>query len=353
MDIIARCKSGGGSGSNVAGVLGRMNGSDWDDGIECCLRRDGANDVVLELRKRIGGGSPITIATSAWTGDHDSFYEVTLEIRAGNQKGYIDGIERVSATEPDVTLQNNTYGGPDTVAVGGSMGASGGLALVALLPVSGAMTSDGQHLSEAGMPVAGVMATQGSVQVETALPLAGTQDAVGQFQPHVQTDHQGSQDSSGAVANVVSALLSIAGTLTSGGSVGRTVLAAFSGVLGSRGTLRQAVAHVLQGTQSSSGVVANAVTALLSVAGSMASTGSLVRKVLQPLSGMLTSGGGLLPRIYRSFTGVLSSLGSLITQLLQGLFRPPLKGGVTLVQEIRGDVTLTVTMKQDVHFVDD
>ena len=95
------------------GPVARMNTTDFTNALYCYLEGKGAG-VAMEVQmfKRVGGtetqlGATHTTSITANSETHT----LELQIRAGSQKCLLDGVEVVTATEADTTLQGNMYGG--------------------------------------------------------------------------------------------------------------------------------------------------------------------------------------------------------------------------------------------------
>jgi hypothetical protein len=119
MDVSASCKTHSATGSRHSGVAARVSGSDLDNGFLAVLRTANSSEdgnISLYLFKKVSG--TVTELGSYTAGiNSNELHTIKLSIRSGSQKVYLDDVERISATEPDSTLQGNTYAG---ICMGGS-----------------------------------------------------------------------------------------------------------------------------------------------------------------------------------------------------------------------------------------
>lgn len=122
------------------------------------------------------------------------------------------------------------------------------------------------------------------------------------------------------------------GTLTSSGTLSRSVSKSLAGTLTSAGAIIKATAKSLAGTLTSSGAMAALRTAYAVLTGTLTSAGTLVLQTSKGLAGALTSAGSLVKQTSKSLAGTLTSSGAIIRSIAKAL-----SGALTFAGDLAAD----------------
>lgn len=110
MDVSASCKVPSTS-PRSAGVCARMALADYANQYEALLEGSGtSNTPNVHLYKNVAGVRT-QLATTTISLTNSTYATVKLSIRSGSQEVFVGGVSRLTATEPDTTLQGQTYAG--------------------------------------------------------------------------------------------------------------------------------------------------------------------------------------------------------------------------------------------------
>ena len=140
------------------------------------------------------------------------------------------------------------------------------------------------------------------------------------------------------------AVASLAGSLTSSGTLSIKTLVTKSGSLTSSGVLGRNIAVSLAGSLTPSGTLAGAIIFFKSLAGTLTSSGSLGIKVVKSLAGTLTTSGTIGIKTFKSLAGSLTSSGALgvkVFKSLAGTLTP--SGTVSSAKKMFKTLTGTLT----------
>jgi hypothetical protein len=119
----------------------------------------------------------------------------------------------------------------------------------------------------------------------------------------------GTLSSAGSLTKSIS--INVAGALNSAGMLTRSAQKTLAGALSSAGTLSRSAQKTLEGTLATAGALTRQTS--IRLLGSLTSAGRLVRQVNVSLAGVLTSAGNLVRQTAITLTGTLSSSGALTT----------------------------------------
>ena len=224
--------------------------------------------------------------------------------------------------------------------------------------LAGALASAGGLARRTDRSLAGAAVSAGALVRDTARPLAGAVASSGTLTQQVARELAGAVASAGALTAIKTALLSIAGTLTSSGAISRhtdkvvagtatssgaisqQVARAVNGVLATAGALVKQTQRALTGGLTTAGALTTIKAALLSVTGTLTSSGALTTQAVKTLAGVLSSSstvqrlvgapltatlllsGTIGKQTTRAFVGVLSWLGQLVSVVVTGTLTP-------------------------------
>lgn len=110
---------------------------------------------------------------------------------------------------------------------------------------------------------------------------------------------------------------SLGGTLTTAGALIRKAGKAVAGTLTTAGALVRKAKKIAAGTLTTAGAVTAFRKFVKTLAGTLTSSGALVRKGKKTLAGTLTTGGALVKKTFKTFAGTLIPAGGLTSQILQ------------------------------------
>lgn len=236
--------------------------------------QDQENMYAVRLISTASGSQLYKKVSGTWTALGSTFTVPAngsvcrLEIIGSALKFYDDGVEIASATDTDISAAGKA-----------GLGAGGGAELVTSTDDSNASNIWDNFV---------VTSLGGTAYNQT---VAGT------------------LTSAGTVARVTNKLL--AGTLTSGGALFRDVSKSLSGTLTSTGAVFRDIQKSFSGTLTSSGALEAARAYFVSVGGTLTSAGTLARETAKSLAGALTSSGSIARSISKNVSGTLSSTGML------------------------------------------
>ena len=124
--------------------------------------------------------------------------------------------------------------------------------------------------------------------------------------------NSGTITSSATIVNRANKIL--AGTVTSSGTLVKAAAKAFTGTISTiSGTLVKQARKVFTGLLVESGVLATAKVAVLALAGTITSSGTLVKRASKILVGVITSSGAIIQRASKMLSGAINSSGALLT----------------------------------------
>lgn len=204
---------------------------------------------------------------------------------------------------------------------GGTLPSSGSLSKLIAKLLSGVLASAGNLSKRAATAFSGTLPSSGLLQKRPGKILVATLPSTGAIAKRVGKIIGGTLAPTGTLGNIKTVVLNLVGTLPSSGAIQKQVAKVVGGVLPSAGGLIKRAQKTLVGVMASSGALSAsklAVTYLLSIAGTLPSGGALSKQVGKSLSGTLPSVGGIAKRIGKFVGGVLGSIGSLIAQKTGG-----------------------------------
>lgn len=176
--------------------------------------------------------------------------------------------------------------------------------------LTGALTMAGELAREARKGLVGAV-TSGGVLVGKALKVfTGNITPDGAFVKSTSKQLSGSVSIGGVLTTVKTFLLSLAGELTSAGSLAKQTAKAFVGSVTSAGGLIRQVGKVLTGGLTSAGELSSVKTFLKMIEGALTLAGDLGRQTGKVLTGTLSSAGGLFREAWKILTGELIPSGA-------------------------------------------
>jgi len=290
-------------------------------------------------------------------------YAITWENSAQDQDWTAVGIAFKEATAAQIFYQSNagattSSGTLSTIGkfkklLEGLTTSAGNLIKKTLTSLVGAMSSDGAVtkkmfelldgvLTSSGLLTAaskfsqalsGAMASDGVVALKTKKLLSGILTSSGTVAKKMQELLSGAMTSAGVLTPIKLAVIyyqSIAGAMSSAGTIKKLMFESLSGSTTSAGTLSKKMWESFVGSMTSSGILTPLKLGVIyykSIVGAMSSSGDITRKIFKSLVGTLTSSGylnGILVGVtiyYKSVAGALSSEGSLtkrVSRILSG-----------------------------------
>ncbi len=148
--------------------------------------------------------------------------------------------------------------------------------------------------------------------------VAGTLTSAGVPVKEGQKPLSASLSAAGILARAT--ILSLAGALSSAGTLSFDTFKAIAGALSTAGSLAKLSSlSTIKGSLSSSGTLSAVQIFLQSVAGTLSTAGSIVRDSVKPLSGTVTSAGTVVRVTLLSITGALTTAGTTVKETLAAL----------------------------------
>jgi len=219
-------------------------------------------------------------------------------------------------------------------AVSGAITPSGVIVNSARKVVSGALTSSGVLVNSARKVLAGAFTPDGALAKRAGKPLTGAITPAGVVAA-VKTalvSLAGELTSAGGL--VLRAGKSLAGALTPDGGLVRSARKVLAGAITPDGALAKMTGKLLAGSLTPSGIVGTVKAALVSLGGSLTPAGELVRQTAKGLAGAITPAGEVVRSVAKILAGALTSAGGLATQLISGVIQQAVGGVLTPTGEL-------------------
>ncbi len=164
--------------------------------------------------------------------------------------------------------------------------------------------------------LAGGATPAGALARRIGKPLSAGATPAGALSKRSAKGLAGGSTPTGTLAQIKTKLQSLAGGVSSAGTLTRRIGTAVSGALAPAGVLAKRTARGLVGGATPAGALSTSRAILRTLAGSLPSAGVLTRRVTKALTGVLAAAGALTHGIARMFAGTVASAGDLVTAWL-------------------------------------
>lgn len=214
-------------------------------------------------------------------------------------------------------------------ALAGGVPGVGGLAKRVGRGAAGSVTAQGGLTRRAAKGVGGSSTASGAVGVRVGKGASGTLAGAGAVARTIRKTLTGAIAATGllnAIKGAALYLVNLAGSIATGGSLGRATRKGLSGQAQAQGSVMKTARKGLVGSLTPTGLLSRVRLLLLSIGGAVGLTGSLTRRTDKTQAGTVEANGSVAKRVDLSLTGLLAPIAALLARLFG-----PVKRGYALV----------------------